>query len=767
MIVETISAGPFLPHGFCYQWKAALIWLHVVSDILIAIAYLAIPVALIYFTKKRRDLPFRWMFLCFGIFITACGATHVMEVVTLWVPAYWTSGAIKVVTALASLPTAILVVRILPEALNLASGEQMRAANVELAKQAAALKESEDLYRDLVENSQDLICTHDFQGILLSVNQTPLKILGYSRDELLNKPLRDFVVPEARTRCDEYLAEIKRDGFAKGLLPVLTKNGQVRVWEYNNTVRTDGVGAPIVRGIAHDVTEQKRAEKALRKTEERFRLMAENIKEIFWIIEPKTLNLIYASPAYEQIWERPREEIESEPTAYLNSIHPEDTPRILEKFGRLEAENHLEDEYRIVCPGGRVKWVLSRAFTARDSSGSLATFVGTTQDITAHRDSEQALRQAQKMEAVGLLASGVAHDFNNILAGILGYGELVLKSLNVNDPRSSRLQSIVGAALQGRNLTGKLLAFSCDEVFATYPVNVDTEILQMEDMLRRLIDENIDLAFKYGCKERVLLGSGLVYQIILNLAINAKDAMPKGGRLCISTALAEITSHQAEFAGIPPGRYLRLEVSDTGCGMNSEVQQRIFEPFFTTKLSGRGTGLGLFTVFSIVRQCSGYIRVHSKPGEGATFDIYLPIVESDAPDYQEAPKTAPRSSAKNLIMVVEDNPRVRNALQDQLKDLGYSVLSEKTATQAVDDIRRVGKQLDLVVTDVVMPGLNGPDLVQKLRQVQPNLRVLYITGYANQHILSKDALGAGTDLLHKPFTQRELGLKVHSLLDRR
>lgn len=227
--------------------------------------------------------------------------------------------------------------------------------------------ENDDLYRDLVEHSHDLICTHDLQGILLSINKAPLEILGYSRDEMLNKPLRNFVAPEARANCDQYLAEIKRDGFAKGILPVLTKGGEIRLWEYDNTVRTYGVGAPIVRGMAHDVTEQKRTEKALRKTEERFRLMAENIKDIFWIIEPKTLKLIYASPAYEQIWERPQEEIEREPTAYLKSIHPEDGPRIMAKLATLESVDHLEDEYRIICPEGRMKWVLSRAFTVRDS----------------------------------------------------------------------------------------------------------------------------------------------------------------------------------------------------------------------------------------------------------------------------------------------------------------------------------------------------------------------------------------------------------------
>ncbi len=1016
MTIEPMNADPFLPHGFCYQWKPALIWLHLLSDILIAIAYFAIPFALLYFAKKRRDLPFRWLFLCFGIFITACGATHVMEVVTLWFPAYWASGTIKLVTALASLPTAILVVQILPEALNLASREQMRVANEVLERQARTLRESEDLYRDLVEHSQHLICTHDLQGILLSINEAPLRILGYSRDELLNKPLRDFVVPEARTSCDQYLAQIKRDGFAKGFLPVLTKDGRARLWEYNNTLRIDGVGTPIVRGMAHDVTEQRRAEKALRiseekfskafqaspveiaittlaegrfidvnetferqmefapeevigrtsleiglwvdpserekiteeikngrpikdrevelrtksgqirvklystqpiviageeclltvceditnrkkaeealrLSEEKFRLMAENIKEIFWLLNPKTLEVVYVSPAFERICERSLESIRANPVLYREIIHPDDAEHVLAKLERLERTGEFSEQFRIVCPGNCVKWVEVNGFTAKDSTGKVSALVGTAQEITVRKKTEQALRTSegeyrslfleapygicrvapngtfilfndalveilgytsaeelrlknlamdvyqdseerrkifeqlkaddhlrdlevhwkrkdgrvilvranvravrgdggeisyletmvedvtqhhefeehlrrmQKMEAVALLAGGIAHDFNNILAGILGYGELILKSVDVNDARRNRLQGIVNAALQGRNLTSKLLAFSHDEVLARYPVNVDTEIRQMEDMLRRLIDENILLTFQYRCKERVLLGSGLLYQIILNLAINAKDAMPKGGRLCISTTLAEITPSKARPAGIPDGRYLRLEVSDTGCGMSMEVQQRIFEPFFTTKPAGQGTGLGLFTVFSIVRQCSGHIKMRSKPEKGSTFDIYFPIIELDAPESREAlAKDVPRSSARNLVMVVEDDVRVRNAVHDQLVDLGYSVVSEETSMQAVVDIRRVGKKLDLVVTDVVMPELNGPDLVQKLRQVQPNLLVLYITGYANQYILSKDALGAGTDLLHKPFTQRELGLKVHSLL---
>jgi PAS domain S-box-containing protein len=398
MLREWFSSSGVMPHGFCYQWKPALVWLHAISDTLIALAYFLIPAALLYFVRKRRDVPFGWMFVCFGTFIAACGATHAMEVWTLWVPSYWLSGGVKVLTALASVPTAVFLVRLMPTALSIPSTEEIRAVNEELKQQAAALKESEarfrqmaeniqeifwmlnpktkeatyvspafeqicelpldsiyahptsyrelihpqdqqrvlagleklestnrfdeefrivcpsgrmkwirsigftakdaagnvttlvgtaqeitvrkemeavlreseDRYRDLVEHSTDLICTHDLQGRLLSVNELPCKVLGYSRDELLKKPMRDLLLPEARAQFDESLQTIQKEGFVKGAMVVLTKSGERRIWEYHNTLRTEGVAAPIVRGIAHDITDQRRLEKALRLSEEKF-----------------------------------------------------------------------------------------------------------------------------------------------------------------------------------------------------------------------------------------------------------------------------------------------------------------------------------------------------------------------------------------------------------------------------------------------------------------------------------------------------------------
>lgn len=507
------SLGSLLPHGFCYLWNPLLIWLHGLSDMLIAVAYFSIPPTLIYLVRKKRSIPFDWMFVCFGSFIAACGATHLMEVVTLWIPVYWLSGGVKVVTVFASLPTAILLARVVPQILEMPTAQEMRLAHEELEIQAqilreqaalidlsqdailvqaideknllwnqgaermygwtkaeaigrnvndlletyfsqpfdeiveelektgywegelqkkrrdgqtlivssrwalgrdshgrpekilvidtditeqrhaeAAMRESEDRYRDLVEHSHDLICIHDLEGRLLSVNEQPAKILGYTREELIKKPMKEFLLPEGHASFDEYLANIPKTKVAKGSMIVLTKSGERRIWEYHNSLRTDGVATPVVRGLAHDVTERWVAERALRQSEERFRLMAENIDEIFWLLDPKSLGVIYASPAFEHICERPLDSLRTDPTSYREIIHPEDAPHVLTQLALLETTNEFHEQFRILCPSG-MKWVEVRGFTAKDRSGKVTALVGMAQDITQRRQAEDRLQE--------------------------------------------------------------------------------------------------------------------------------------------------------------------------------------------------------------------------------------------------------------------------------------------------------------------------------------------------------------------------------------
>jgi PAS domain S-box-containing protein len=517
--------------------------------------------------------------------------------------------------------------------------------------------------------------------------------------------------------------------------------------------------------VGQDITAQKAVEQALRDSEIRFRLMAENIKEIFWTIEPGTLKLRYASPAYEEIWERSQEEIQRDPTAYLKSIHPDDSGRILEKFRRLETANHLEDEYRIVCPGGSIKWVYSRAFTARDSHGRLTNFVGTTLDVTARKTSEEALRQAQKMEAIGLLASGLAHDFNNVLTVVLGYAQLLLKALQVPYENKAGLQRIVDACFEGRELTAKLLAFGRNEALQVRAINLDAEIRKIEDMLKRLISENIEVRVTLNCNgKRILAEPATVSHIVMNLAINARDAMASGGVLTIKTSALSVAVGE-HYPPVPSGNYALLEVSDTGCGMDETTIIHMYEPFFTTKPTGQGTGLGLSMVYGIVRKCSGHIQVESELGRGSTFRIYIPFFDGVCDEESKSHDTHfTANPEKVLIMVVEDNRALREIVRKGLEDRGYTVRCESRSASALRNADLEGGKVRVLVTDVVMPDMSGVALAKKVRSQFPDLKILFMTGWAPNGASVADDFGSGFDLISKPFEIQELDERIRRLL---
>jgi two-component system cell cycle sensor histidine kinase/response regulator CckA len=754
-----------------------------------------------------------------------------------------------------------------------------------------ALRESEDRYRDLVEHSSDLICTHDLEGRLLSINELPMKVLGYSRQEMLDRPMQDFLSPEARPAFVDYLSNIQKDGFAKGLLVVLTKSGDRRIWQYHNTLRTEGVTSPVVRGVAHDVTEAKLAEKELRRSEEKFSKAFHSSPGILSISTVREGLFIDVNEGFEKYTEYHREEIIGHTVHELGLWeHPqerEDFIREIETCGRVknrefqfrtrrgdpsililsvevielrgekcllamgqditarrraeEALRSTEEKYRTLfleapygiyradvygkllivnpalvqmlgydtayelmtknlvrdvflnpvdrsevfnnCKDGQLLLGEEVRWKKKDGTSILVRLSGRinrglagqvdfnemmVEDITQRRAMENQMGQVQKMEAIALLASGIAHDFNNIMTGILGCGELLLKSTPHGDERRDRIENIVQAALEGRELTAKLLAFNNNEVLLLHPVNLDTELIKLKDMLKRLITESVTVEFSLEAgASQVLLQNGMTSQIILNLAANARDAMPGGGKLNIRTSVVDMDDSEDADLGILKGRYVCLEVSDTGCGMSKEVRDRIFEPFFTTKKNGKGTGLGLYTVYRMLRQCSAQIRVRSEVGRGTTFEIYFLVVERSEDRNDHTPQSMSRGTRKDLIMIVEDDLRVRNMLRDQVKELGYSVLCEERAMDAINDLERLDIKIDLLLSDVVMPELSGPELARRLRKVQPNLRVLYITGYASEDLLSDDDLAGKADLLRKPFKADELNSKIHGLLDRR
>jgi PAS domain S-box-containing protein len=423
-------------------------------------------------------------------------------------------------------------------------------------------------------------------------------------------------------------------------------------------------------------------------------------------------------------------------------------------------------EEPITDAAGRVRWLQTIKRPLISADGTAGQILGVATDISMRRELEDQLRQAQKIEAIGLLAGGIAHDFNNLLTVILGFTEVMLMRLRKDDPARQDAEEILKASDRAAALTRQLLAFGRKQVLDPKVLDLREVVCNVERLLRRVIGEHIELETAHdeglGC---VKADPSQVEQVIMNLAVNARDAMPGGGRLVIGTANVELERASREHPGLAPGRYVLLTVADNGPGMDQATKERIFEPFFTTKEMGKGTGLGLSTVHGIVKQSGGGIEVSSEPGRGTTFRIYLPRVE-------QAPETARRpgiadgaATGTETVLIVEDEPVVRSLARYVLEERGYRILEAADGDEALHLCRTSPGSIDLVISDVIMPRLSGPDLFRKLADVRPGLTVLYMSGYAETGIVRDGILAPGTLFIPKPFSPAALAAKVREALD--
>jgi nitrogen-specific signal transduction histidine kinase/CheY-like chemotaxis protein len=401
----------------------------------------------------------------------------------------------------------------------------------------------------------------------------------------------------------------------------------------------------------------------------------------------------------------------------------------------------------------------------RDQRGEITHFIAIKVEVTERKRLEQQLRQAQKMEAVGRLAGGVAHDFNNLLTIISGYSELLLEHPGEVEPLRGYVNEIRNASGRAASLTRQLLAFSRQQVLAPRVLDLNAVVANVEKMLKRLIGEDIDLVTVLGeSLWPVKADPGQLEQVLLNLAVNARDAMPKGGMLTIETANVEMDKSYAQrHFPLSPGPYVLLAFSDTGIGMDAETQARLFEPFFTTKEMGKGTGLGLATVYGIVKQSGGYIWVYSKVGKGTTFKIYLPRSDEVAESEPRRNGVKAQSGTETLLLV-EDEEAVRALVRSALKEKGYRVLEASGGEEALKLSEQYGGPIDLLVTDVVMPQMSGPELADRLANSHPQIKVLYISGYTDYAGLHHGALDLGAAFLQKPFSPEALARKVREVL---
>jgi two-component system cell cycle sensor histidine kinase/response regulator CckA len=627
-----------------------------------------------------------------------------------------------------------------------------------------ALRESEDRYRDLVEHSHDLICTHDLEGKILSVNQASMKLLGYDRETLLSKNIRDILFSGLRDEFDNYIAELLADGVSQGLMSVQTRTGERRILEYTNTLRTEGVTSPVVRGIAHDITEQKRADAALRDSEERYRLMFENNPHVMWVYDLETLRFLAVNDTAVRHYGYSREEFLA---MTVKDIRPtEDIPALMDNISQVSEGLDQAGLWRHRRKDGTIIGVeITSHFL--NFAGRRAEVV-LVNDVTEHRQLEEQLRQSQKMEAVGRLAGGIAHDFNNLLTVINGYGDLLLWRLPPEDSSRHYLEEIKKAGARAASLTRQLLAFSRRQVLQPEVLDLNAVVSDLERMLHRLIGEDIELRTNLDpVLWRIKADPGQIEQVIMNLIINARDAMPQGGKLTIETRNQFLDEEYArQHVLVRPGHYVMLAVSDTGIGIDEKTQAHIFEPFFTTKEAGKGTGLGLSTAYGIVNQSDGHISVSSEVRQGATFRIYLPMVGEPARKTEQVIERAAMFLGAETILLVEDEEVVRNLARQALEMYGYHVLQAGSGKAAISICERHAEPIQLLITDVVMPGMSGRELAEYLSPLRREMKVLYMSGYTDDAIVHQGVLGKETNFIQKPFSLDDLARKVREVLDK-
>ncbi|MCH6554676.1 MAG: PAS domain S-box protein [Acidobacteria bacterium] len=629
-----------------------------------------------------------------------------------------------------------------------------------------ALRESEERFRSMFEATAIGVAVADMNGHLVESNRRLQEMLGYSGEELHRMVFTEFTHPEDASADMELYKELitgKRDHYQMEKRYIRKVDRVVWVRLTVSLMRGAGNEPHFAIGMVEDITERKRAEEALRQSEAEYRSLIQGAaygiyrsttEGKFLDVNPALVAMLGYDSEAELLAANLATEIYRDPGERARIV-----ARHLERWDGLEVEWKRKDGTPItVRLSGRV---------VRGTQSELAYFEGIAENITEQRLLEAQLRQAQKMEAVGRLAGGVAHDFNNLLMVMRGYTELLLGRLSANDPLRRNAEEIQKAADRATSLTQQLLAFSRKQVMQPKVFDLNAVVSDTEKMLRRLIGEDIELATILGAElSRVKADPGQIEQVILNLAVNARDAMPQGGKLVLETANVELTQAFArQHPGVTPGPHVMLAMSDTGVGMDAETQARIFEPFFTTKEKGKGTGLGLATVYGIVKQSGGYIWVYSEAGQGTTFEIYLPRVEDAVTADQEEQVASQSPSGSETVLVVEDEAPVRKLAREFLENSGYTVLEAEDPVEAIKLSDRHQGPIHLMVTDAVMPKMSGHELAQQMASVRPEMKVLYVSGYTDDALGQYGVLTQDSFFLQKPFSLDTLARKMRTLLE--
>ncbi len=624
---------------------------------------------------------------------------------------------------------------------------------------------------DLVEAIPDAVVLVAEDGRIVSVNAYAETLFGYPRHELTGQPIEMLVPASLRLEHVRHRVGYAAAPHTRPLGTGLTLRARRKD---GSELPVDISLAPLARGsarhvmaVVRDASGRAETERALRASEHKYRVLFDSIPLAAVVHDAQSGRIESVNDAAVQQYGYSREELRGMRVPDLAAPEASAGPRGEEPprprpsadgTAQYAAQRHRKKNGSLIDVE-----VISHAaaFGERPSLLSIMT------DVTERRQLEEQLRQAQKLEAIGRLAGGVAHDFNNALAAILGISGVVLEDLREDDPLRNDLEDIRSAGERAAGLTRQLLAFSRKQVSAPRPVDLNAVVREVERMLRRLIGEDIELELRLmRTAATVVADPTQIEQVIVNLAVNARDAMPAGGKLTIETAHVELDGSYAQaHTEVTPGPHVMLAVSDTGQGMDDAVKARLFEPFFTTKGSG-GTGLGLATVYGVVKQAGGSIWVYSEPGRGTTFKLYLPSTATLEATPISRSSLLPSATGVETVLLVEDDEGVRAGALAILGRRGYTLLTARNATEALALHERHAGPIHLVLTDVVMPGMNGRALAERLTALRPELRVLYMSGYTDSTIAHHGVLDPDAYFIQKPFTPDSLSRKVREVLDR-
>ncbi|HEX6852816.1 MAG TPA: PAS domain S-box protein [Candidatus Polarisedimenticolaceae bacterium] len=623
----------------------------------------------------------------------------------------------------------------------------------------------------ILESAMDAIVSVDEAQRIVLFNRAAEQMFGCSAAEAVGSPLARFLPERFRSRHEGWVRSFGATGSTARRMGAL---GEVRALRADGTEveveasisQADTTGGKVYTVVLRDITERKAFEAELRTRDEALR-RAQRIGRVgTWEMDAGG-SLDWSEETF-RIFGREAASAPPNFEQFLADVHGDDRDTVRAFVEGLAANpGERQVEYRVTARDGEIRVVLQRSGVLLGPDGGPTRVVGTIQDITELRELEQRLLHAQKMDSIGRLAGGIAHDFNNLLTAILGYTEMLEAQLSGDARLVEFVRQVRAAGERAAELTSHLLAFARKQIVQPRVVDLNGLLRDVERLLRRLLGETVELHSSLAPElGAVRIDPGRFEQVLVNLAVNARDAMPAGGTLTLETLDVHLDEEYArQHPGVVAGRYVLLAVSDTGVGMDAKTQARVFEPFFTTKQAGKGTGLGLSMVYGIVRQAGGHIWLYSEIGRGTTFKIYLPQVDVAAESTVAARPIPPSAGGDETILLVEDEPVVRRMAADSLAALGYRVLVAADGAEATAIADRHPDAIDLLLTDVILPKRSGPAIAEHVQARHPRCRVLFVSGYTANAIVHRGILDEGVRFLAKPFTPGALGRRVREVLD--